>query len=93
LKKMLAAIIVVAVISAVFSVIRTAGYSQNPPRTLSRCQWSIGTNHGLTNLCVSHARWLSTGDEFQRIFIAFMAVFLALGSAAFAAAGPKESVA
>jgi hypothetical protein len=90
LKQMLAAIIVVAVTSAVFSVIRTAGYSQNPPGTLSRCQWSIGTNHGLTNLCVSHARWLSTGDEFQRIFIGFMAIFLALGCAAFAAAGPKE---
>jgi hypothetical protein len=31
----------------------TGCYSQNPAWTISRCKWSIGTNHGATNVCVS----------------------------------------
>jgi hypothetical protein len=79
----LLAIVAVAVISTAASLIGTAGYSQNPRGALSRCEWSIGTNHGLTNICVSHARWLATGDEFERAFLGFVAVFLCVESVAF----------
>lgn len=62
--------------SIVASLVGTGGYSQNPANSLHRCPWSIGTNHGLTNICVSHARWLATGDEFGRAFLGLVTVFL-----------------
>jgi hypothetical protein len=76
LKQIVVVIAGVAIISVIASFIGTGGYSQNPPWTLPHCQWSIGTNHGFTNLCVSHARWLATAEEFQRAVIGFSAVFL-----------------
>ena len=68
----------VAITSSATSLAETGGYSQNPPNFLSRCPWSIGTNHGFTNLCVTHSRWLATGYEFERSFIGFLALFLAV---------------
>lgn len=76
----LLAIVAVAVISTATSLIGTAGYSQNRRGALSRCEWSITTNHGLINICVSHGRWLATGDEFERAFLGFVAVFLCIES-------------
>ena len=61
----------------------TGGYSQNPAWTISRCKWSIGTNHGVTNICVSHARWLATGQAFDQGFLGFLAVFFSIEAAIF----------
>jgi hypothetical protein len=71
-----AAIVLVTVVSIVASLVGTGGYSQNPAHFISRCPWSIGTNHGLTNVCVSHTRWLATGDAFGRAFLGMATVFL-----------------
>jgi hypothetical protein len=61
----------------------TGGYSQNPAWTISKCKWSIGTNHGATNICVSHARWLATGQGFDQGFLGFLAVFFSIEAAIF----------
>jgi hypothetical protein len=67
-----------AVASAAVGFNAEGSYSQNPVWTISRCEWSIYTNHGLTNICVSHARWIATGQDFRQAFIGLAAFFLAL---------------
>jgi hypothetical protein len=75
----------VAAASAIAGVISTGGYSQNPRWQLARCEWSIGTDHGATSLCVPHSRWLATGEGFQHLFLSASGVFLCLDCAAWAA--------
>lgn len=75
---MLAVICAVAAVSTALSLRDTGGFSQNPANYLPRCPWSIGTNHGFTEICVSHSRWLATGYEFQRSFLAAIAIFLSI---------------
>jgi hypothetical protein len=69
-------VIGVAVVSMLGGFVSTAGYSQNPQGTDPHCEWSIGTNHGLTNICVSHSRWVATGDGVIRASLGFLAIFL-----------------
>jgi hypothetical protein len=90
LKQVAGVIIAVGIASFVLNLAGTGGYSQNPLGTLSDCEWSIGTNHGLTNLCVSQARWLQTGDEFQRAFLSLVAVFLSIEGLIFAAVSRRN---
>jgi hypothetical protein len=84
----IAGIVVAAVMGVVTAVATTATmgvYSQNPPWTISKCEWSVGTNHGATNICVSHARWLEQGEEFKRAFTGIIALFLAVEALIFLA--------
>jgi hypothetical protein len=91
LKLVMGTIIALGVVSFALSFFGTGDYSQNPSGTLPRCKWSIGTNHGLTNICVSHARWLATGEEFQRAFIGLIAVFLSIECLIFAAVSRRDA--
>jgi hypothetical protein len=68
---------------AVAGALGTGGWSQNPAWTISLCKWSVGKNHGATNVCVSHAHWLATGQQFDRTAIGFLAVFLSIEAAIF----------
>jgi hypothetical protein len=65
----------------VSSLFSARGFSQNPPWTLSRCKWSIGTNHGKTEHCVSRARWESVGDDAERSLICFLGTALGVEAA------------
>jgi hypothetical protein len=73
----LALVVAAAVISAAVAAIETRGYSQNPSGQLPQCKWSIVKDHGQTNICVNHDRWLATGEDFQRIFVGGLVLFLA----------------
>jgi hypothetical protein len=61
----------------------TGDWSQNPEGA-GNCRWSIVTNHGSTTLCVSHARWLATGNGFVRIFAGLLILFAAIECLIFA---------
>ena len=74
----LAAICSIALISAIVSLFQTQGFSQNTGWSLPSCEWSIVKNHGATNICVSHSRWVATGDEFERAFLGFIELFLSV---------------
>jgi hypothetical protein len=76
LKVAVGSVIGLAVVSMIGGFVSTSGYSQNPQGTDPHCKWSIGTNHGLTNLCVSHSRWVATGDGVVRAALGFLAIFL-----------------
>jgi hypothetical protein len=90
LKQVAGVIIAVGIASSVLNFVGTGGYSQNPLGTLPHCEWSIGTNHGFTNLCVSHARWLRTGEQFQRAVLSLIALFLSIESLIFAAVSRRS---
>jgi hypothetical protein len=74
-------VIVVCIGSSIAGFIEPGGYSQGPETSNPSCRWVIGTNHGLTNLCVSHARWVATGQDFYRAGFDFMTLFLIITSA------------
>jgi hypothetical protein len=84
-------LIAVAFVSSVGSMITTDGYSRNPAGTVQGCRWSIGTNHGQTNLCVSHARWLAAGESFERIFVGMTSVFLVIECVVFASVASRST--
>ena len=69
-------VVLASAVSAAVGAVDSRGFSRNPEGMLNRCPWSIGKNHGLTNTCVSHARWAATGNDFVRMFVALCTVFL-----------------
>ena len=77
-------IVVAAVITLGLNFAGTGGYSQNQLGTLRNCKWSIGTNHGFTNVWVSYARWLATGQDGERGALAAIAIFLCVECLIFA---------
>jgi hypothetical protein len=81
----LAVVAIGAITSTAVGFDAEGGYSQNPAWTISKCEWSIGTNHGITNICVSHARWIATGQAFRQAFIGGIAFLLALQALMFLA--------
>jgi hypothetical protein len=76
LRDWLALVTAAAVISGGVAAIGSGGYSQNPPGELPECKWSIGKDHGQTNICVSHDGWLATGEDFQRVFLGILVLLL-----------------
>jgi hypothetical protein len=87
----LALVAAAAVISAGVAAIASRGYSQNPPGQLAQCKWSIGKDHGQTNICVSHDRWLATGEDFQRMFVGILVLLLAFECTSFTlVSGPSS---
>jgi hypothetical protein len=76
LRGWLALVTAAAVISGGVAAVESGGYSQNPPGELAQCKWSINKDHGQTNICVSHDRWLATGEDFQRIFVGILVLLL-----------------
>jgi len=83
LRGWLALVAAAAVISAAAAAIESRGYSQNPPGELAQCKWSIVKDHGRTNICVSHDRWLATGEDFQRMFVGILVLLLAFECTSF----------
>jgi hypothetical protein len=53
----------VAISSGVLGLQDSRGFSADPKGTLPSCEWSIGTDHGFTEVCVSHARWAQVSNE------------------------------
>src|SRR4051794_1133228 len=74
-----------AIVSAIAGLITTGGYSQDLENAQPNCHWPIVTDHGATVLCVSHDRWLRTGQGFEHAFLGFIAVFTSLECAGLAA--------
>ncbi len=74
----LVAICSVALVSAIVSLLQTQGFSQDTRWSIPSCEWSIVKDHGATNICVNHSRWVATGDEFERAFLGFLALFLSV---------------
>jgi hypothetical protein len=74
----LAAICSIALVSALVGLFQTRGFSQNTRGSLPSCEWSIFKDHGATNICVSHSRWVATGDEVERAILGFLALFLSV---------------
>lgn len=83
LRRWLTLVAAAAVISASVAAIDSRGYSQHPPGTLAQCKWSIVKDHGQTNVCVSHDRWLATGEDFQRMFVGVVVLLLAFECSSF----------
>lgn len=90
LRDWLALVAVAAVISAVVAAIESRGYSQSPPGQLAQCKWSINKDHGQRNICVSHDRWLATGEDFQRMFVGILVLVLAFECTSFTLASRPE---
>lgn len=76
LRDWLALVAAAAVISGGVAAVESGGYSQNPAGELAQCKWSINKDHGQTSICVSHDRWLTTGEDFQRIFVGILVLLL-----------------
>jgi hypothetical protein len=77
LRDWLALVAAAAVISGGVAAIGSRGFSQNPPGELAQCKWSLVKDHGQTNICVSHDRWLAEGGDFQRMFVGILVLLLA----------------
>jgi len=60
---LLGSCVAISVVTVAVTLVATGGWSPNGRWALKRCQWSLGTNHGFTNICVSHDRWLATNNE------------------------------
>jgi hypothetical protein len=74
----LALVVAASALSAAVALPAMGGYSQNSPGEIPTCKWSLVKDHGRTNICVNHARWLATGHEFQRVFVGFLAIMLSI---------------
>jgi hypothetical protein len=86
----LALVVAAVVISGGVAAIDSRGYSKSPPGQFAQCKWSIGKNHGKTNICVSHDRWLATGEDFQRMFVGILVLLLAFECTSFTRASRPE---
>ena len=75
---------VIALIILLVSIIQNPKWSQDPPGTLARCKWSLVHNHPYTTLCVSHARYLATGQGLVRSAFAILILFLCAMASGFA---------
>jgi hypothetical protein len=78
LRTWLVFVVAASAVSATIALPAMGGYSQNSPGEIPTCKWSLGKDQGRTNICVSHARWLATGHEFERVFVGFLAIMLSI---------------
>ena len=74
----------IALVVLLVSVIQNPKWSQDPPGTLARCKWSLVHNDPYTTLCVSHARYLATGQGLVRSAFAILILFLCAMASGFA---------
>jgi hypothetical protein len=80
------AIGLIAAISGAAGFVSTGGLSPDARNTQPGCQWSVGTDHGATERCVSHGRWLEVERGVEHGLLGMIAVFACIESGFFAAA-------
>lgn len=78
LRKLVIVALTCGVVSGAAGLITTSGYSADPPRNDPSCPWRIGTNHGSTNRCVTHARWLQVQDGVDRGLLGIVTLFTSI---------------